>query len=79
MSVGSEELMPEDEAARYLDISMDRLRELAVQGELRMMLLRGPNGEETMYLKSQVLRLKEILIADEKESEVEEWPDIIGG
>ncbi len=77
MSVGREELMPEDEAARYLDISMDRLRELAVQGELRMVLVRGPNREETMYLKSQVLRLKEILIADEKESEVEEWPDML--
>jgi len=77
MSVESEELMPEDEAARYLDISMDRLRELAVQGELRMVLARGPDGEKTMYLKSQVLRVKEILIADEKESEVEEWPDVI--
>ncbi len=44
-----------------------------------MVLARGPNGEETMYLRSRVLRLKEILTADEKESEVEEWPDIIGG
>jgi hypothetical protein len=79
MSVGGEELIPEDEAARYLDISMERLREFVVQGELRMVLARGPNGEETMYLRSQVLRLKEILTADEKESEVEEWPDIIGG
>ena len=79
MSVGEEELIPEDEAARYLDISMERLREFVVQGELRMVLARGPNGEETMYLRSQVLRLKEILTADEKESEVAEWPDIIGG
>jgi len=79
VSVGEEELIPEDEAARYLDISMARLRELVVQGELRMVLVKGPNGEEAMYLRSQVLRLKEILTADEKESEVEEWPDIIGG
>ncbi len=79
MSVGEEELMPEDEAARYLDISMERLRELVVQGELRMVLVRGPDGEETMYLRGRVLRLKEILIADEKESEVEEWPDTING
>jgi hypothetical protein len=79
VSVGEEELMPEVEAARFLDISMERLRELAVQGELRMVLVRGPNGEETMYLKGHVLRLKEKLIADEKESEVEEWPDIISG
>ncbi len=79
MSVGEEELIPEDEAARYLDISMERLREFVVQGELRMVLVQGPNGEEVMYLRSQVLRLKEILTADEKESEVEEWPDIIGG
>ena len=79
MSVGEEELIPEDEAARYLDISMARLRELVVQWELRMVLARGPNGEETMYLRSQVLRLKEILTADDKELEVDEWPDIISG
>ncbi len=79
MSVREEELMPEDEAARFLDISMERLRELVVQGEPRMVLVRGPNGEETMYLRSRVLRLKEILIADEEESEVEEWPDMISG
>ncbi|MBA3715171.1 MAG: hypothetical protein H0W76_22375 [Pyrinomonadaceae bacterium] len=79
MSVGEEELIPEDEAARYLDISMARLRELVVQGELRMVLVKGPNGEEAMYLRSQVLRLKEILTADDKELEVDEWPDIISG
>ena len=79
MSVGEEELIPEDEAARYLDISMARLRELVVQGELRMGLVKGPNGEEAMYLRSQVLRLKEILTADDKELEVDEWPDIISG
>ncbi len=79
MSVGEEELIPEDEAARYLDISMERLREFVVQGELRMVLVKGPNGEEAMYLRSQVLRLKEILTADDKELEVDEWPDIISG
>ncbi len=79
MSVGEEDLIPEDEAARYLDISMARLRELVVQGELRMVLVKGPNGEEAMYLRSQVLRLKEILTADDKELEVDEWPDIISG
>ncbi len=79
MNVESEELMPEDEAAQYLDTSIERIRGFVVQGELRMVLVRGPNGEEVMYLRSQVLRLKEILTANEKESEVEEWPDIIGG
>ncbi len=79
MSVGEEELIPEDEAARYLDTSIERIRGFVVQGELRMVLVQGPNGEEAMYLRSQVLRLKEILTADEKESEVEEWPDIISG
>jgi hypothetical protein len=79
VSVGEEDLIPEDEAARYLDISMARLRELVVQGELRMVLVKGPNGEEAMYLRSQVLRLKEILTADDKELEVDEWPDIISG
>ncbi|MDQ3257039.1 MAG: hypothetical protein M3R15_24630 [Acidobacteriota bacterium] len=79
MNVESEELMPEDEAAQYLDTSIERIRGFVVQGELRMVLVRGPNGEEVMYLRSQVLRLKEILTANEKESEVEEWPDIVGG
>ena len=77
MSAEQEEMMPEDEAARYLNVSKGRLRELAVQGELRMLLARGPDGEKTMYLRGQVLKLKARLAADEEASGAEEWPDVI--
>jgi hypothetical protein len=77
VSAEQEEMMPEAEAARYLNVSKGRLRELAVLGELRMLLARGPDGEKTMYLRGQVLRLKARLAADEEASEAEEWPDVM--
>ncbi len=72
-----EELMPEEEAAQYLGVPPERLRLLAVQGELQMMVVNGPNGPEPMYLKGQVWRLKEALREDESKADTEEWPDVL--
>ncbi len=72
-----EELIPEEEAAQYLDVSPERLRLLVVQGELRLILVNGPNGQESMYLKGQVLKLKEALREDESKADTEEWPDVL--
>jgi hypothetical protein len=78
MSAEQEELITENEAARYLSVTPQRLREFVVQGELRMVLVQSKSGEETMYFRGQVLKLKEKLIADEGDEEVEEWPELIG-
>ncbi len=72
-----EELISEQDAALYLDVSPERLRLLAVQGELRLILMNGPNGQASMYLKGQVQRLKEALREDESKVDTEEWPDVV--
>ncbi len=77
MSAEQEELIDELDAARYLDISPERLRELATQDEIRVVVIRGPDGIEMMYFRGEVLRLKEKLRGQESQSEAEEWPDII--
>ncbi len=77
MSAGQEELITEEDAARYLGVSPERLRELVTQGVLRMAITRGPEGLEPMYFRGDVLRLKEHLTDQGSKSGTEEWPDII--
>ncbi len=77
MSAGQEELITEEDAARYLGVSPERLRELVTQGVLRMAITRGPEGLEPMYFSGDVLRLKEHLTDQGSKSGTEEWPDII--
>ena len=48
MSTEQEELITEKEAARYLGVSPERLRELVTQGELRLAMVQGPEGIEPM-------------------------------
>ena len=79
MSTGQEELITEEDAARYLGVSPERLIELVAQGELRLVMVQSPGELEAMYLKGEVLRLKERLRGQESKSETEEWPDMIGG
>ncbi len=57
MSAGQEELMDEQEAGRYLNISPERLRGLAPQGEIRVVVIRTPDEIEPMYLRGEMLRL----------------------
>ena len=78
VSTEQEELMTEEDAARYLSVSPERLTELATQGELRLVMVRGPEGIKSMYFRSEVLQLKEKLRGQGSKSEVEEWPDMIG-
>lgn len=78
MSAEQEELIPEEDAARYLGVPPERLRLLAVQGELQLVVVNGPNGQESMYLRGQVLRLKEALRRNESKADTEEWPDVLG-
>ncbi len=77
MSAGQEELMDEGDAAQHLGISPERLRELATQGELRVVKIRASDKIVPMYLTGEVLRLKEQLRGQESKSETEEWPDMI--
>ena len=77
MSTEQEELITEEDAARYLGVSPERLRELVIQGELRLVTVQKPEGIESMYLKGEVLRLKERLRAQEGKPGAEEWPDMI--
>ncbi len=77
MSAGQEELMDEDDAALYLNISPERLRELATEGEIRVVVVRTPEDVEPMYLRGDVLRLKEKLRSQESQPETEEWPEMI--
>ena len=79
MSAGQEELITEEDAARYLGVTPARLRELVTQGELHLAMVQGPEGIEPMYFRGEVLRLKEKLRGQESKSETEEWPDTIGG
>ncbi len=77
MSAGQEELMDEQDAARYLGIAPERLRELAAQGEIRVVVVRALDEIEVMYFRGEVLRLKEQLRGQESKPETEEWPDMI--
>ncbi len=77
MSAAQEELVNEDDAARYLDISPARLRELATEGEIRVVVIRTPDDVEPMYLRGEVLRLKEKLRSQESQPEADEWPEMI--
>ena len=74
MSTGQEELIPEELAARYLEISQERLRGFASRGDLRLVSVWGPDGLEVMYIRGEVLKLKERL----RGQETEEWPEVIG-
>jgi hypothetical protein len=76
MIAGQEELIPEEEAA-LLGIAWWRLRELAAEGELRMILAEVPGGRRLMYFPGEVLALKGRLRGGVEE--VEEWTDVIGG
>ena len=78
MSTGQEELITEEDAARYLGVTPERLIELVTQGVLRLAMVKGPEGIESMYFRSEVLQLKEKLRGQRGKSEVEEWPDMIG-
>ena len=78
MSTGQEELITEEDAARHLGITPERLIQLVIQGELRLVTVQKSEGIESMYLKGEVLRLKERLGAQGGKSETEEWPDTIG-
>ena len=77
MSAGQEELMTEEDATRYLGVSPERLRELVTQGVLRLAMVQGPEGMEPMYLRGEILQLKERLRGQGSKSEVEEWPNMI--
>lgn len=80
MSAERAELMPENEAVNYLNITAERLRLLVVQGELQMALVCTASGEESMYFTSQIIKLKDKLKAEDMESEmseIEEWPEVI--
>ncbi len=58
MSTGQEELITEDDAAQYLSVSPLRLRELVTQGVLRLVMVQGSEGVESMYLRGEVLKLE---------------------
>lgn len=77
MSTGQEELITEEDAARYLGVTPLRLIELVTQGELHLVTVQKPEGIESMYLRGEVLRLKERLGAQEGKPGSEEWPDTI--
>ena len=79
MSAGQEELITEEDAARYLRVTPGRLLELVTQGELRLVMVQRSGGMESMYLSGEVLRLKERLGAQAGKPGAEEWPDMIGG
>ena len=78
MSAMQEELITELEAARYLGISPQRLREFAERALLQSIDVQTPHGSETMYYRGEVLRLKEHLRRHESAAEEEEWPDVLG-
>ncbi len=59
MSTGQDELITEEEAAWYLGVTTGHLRELVTQGELRLVAVQKPEGNESMYLSSEVLQLNE--------------------
>lgn len=76
MSAAEEELIPEQEAAQYLEVTPQRLREFASQGALQSVIVQGPSGHEVMYYRGEVLALKERL-RGKRTADTEEWPDVI--
>lgn len=78
MSTEQEELIPVDEAARYLGVTPKRLTEFVAQGKLRGALGKGPDGLEVMYYRSEVLQLTEHLRGRARPTEADEWPEVIG-
>jgi hypothetical protein len=79
VSIEQEELITEENAARYLGVTPERLIELVTQGELRLVTVQRSGETESMYLNGEVLQLKERLGAQEGKPDTEEWPDTISG
>jgi hypothetical protein len=78
VSTEQEELITEEDAARYLGVSPVHLIELVTQGELHLVTVQKPEGSESMYFKGEVFRLKERLRNQESRPETtQEWPDTI--
>jgi hypothetical protein len=50
VSAEQEELISEEDAARYLGVSPERLRGLVTQGELRLVMVQRSGELEAMYL-----------------------------
>ncbi len=78
MSAKQDELITEEDAARYLGVSPVRLIELVTQGVLRLVIAKREGGLEAMYLSSEVLQLNERPGDWESKPVTEEWPDTIG-
>ena len=75
-------MMPEMEAAGLLGVAEWRLRDLAGMGELRLVRLEAPGGEQVMYFAGEVLALRERLGGKLGSHSAEdegagEWPDLI--
>ena len=75
--MSTEELMTEEEAARYLAMLPERVREVAAQQMLQGVLVQGPNGSQVLYYSSAVLRLKERLRGPEPMAATDDWPEVI--
>ncbi len=76
--------MPEEEAAGLLGVAGWRLRELAVMGELRLVRVVAPGGEQFMYFAAEVLALRDRLRGKpgdgpSEDEGAEGWSDLIGG
>ena len=76
--------MPEEEAAGLLGVAEWRLRELAGMGELRLVRVERPGGEQVMYFAGEVLALRDRLRGEPEDIPAEDegaegWPDLIGG
>jgi hypothetical protein len=84
MSARQEELITEEEALRYLQITPERLKSMVSKGLLKTIDVQSPGGEMIFYYRGQIESLKEQLRWEKPESEgateleVEEWPDVIG-
>ena len=75
-------MMPEKEAAALLGLAEWQLRELAGLGELRLVRVEAPGGEQVMYFAREVLALRERLRGKPEDGPAadegaEEWPDLI--
>ncbi len=78
MSAKQDELITEEDAARYLGVSPVRLIELVTQGVLRLVIAKREGGLEAMYLSSEAFQLNERSGDRASKSGTEEWPDLIG-
>lgn len=88
MSARQEELITEEEAARYLRITQERLRPMVSIRLLKTIDVQSPTGTMTFYYRGQIENLKEQLrwetpvreTEGESKSEpsiIDEWPDVI--